>query len=247
MICILEREGELATRPVFVASQQRDAHVEVQWIDFKWFPGMAKSQKQKSIDALHQAIDDECGAQTLEISSKSRQPLGIALSAFNLGFVHPQKNRRICVESAFQGSKVFEQGGPFPDLYWQSARDAKKYMKDKKMGPLREFCFFGQTWPLSPRTAFYDWLYLNSLQKNQELTRQLLNYACFTDIEFNPKRSINCQAYSAALYVSLHKAGTIENLLSDWQRFIAFMKTQPDWIAHSQFAKHHTDPAQRLL
>ncbi len=237
----------MAIRPVFIASQGANNHVEVQWVDFHWFPGMAKSQKQKSIASLHDAVDADFGVLPLEISSKSRSDLGVELSAFNLGFVHPKTNRRICVESAFQGSKVFEYGGPFPDLYWQSARDVKKFLKGKSLGLLREFCFFGQTWPLTPRTAFYDWLYLNSLHKNPHLVERLLQYSAFTDIEFNPKRSINCQAYSAALYVSLKKGGRITELLEDWTAFIGFMKKQTDWIAQSEFAKYHSDPYQRLL
>ncbi|MDN5802520.1 MAG: hypothetical protein L0H34_08495, partial [Psychrobacter sp.] len=40
---------------------------------------------------------------------------------------------------------------------------------------------------------------------NSNLKEEALNYNAFTDIEFNPKKSINCQAYSLALYVSLEK------------------------------------------
>jgi hypothetical protein len=38
-------------------------------------------------------------------------------------------------------------------------------------------------------------------------------YAGFTDIEFNPQRSINCQARSAALFLSLMKRGDLESAL----------------------------------
>jgi hypothetical protein len=33
----------------------------------------------------------------------------------------------------------------------------------------------------------------------------MLQYQAFTDIEFNPEKSLNCQAYSAALYLSMVK------------------------------------------
>ena len=54
-----------------------------------------------------------------------------------------------------------------------------------------------------PRTFFYDWVYVNALYQNPELSERIEDYAAFSDIEFNRQSSINCQAYSAALYVSL--------------------------------------------
>jgi hypothetical protein len=45
------------------------------------------------------------------------------------------------------------------------------------------------------------------------LSDHLLSYRGFTDIEFNLKKSINCQAYSAALYVSLRTIGVIQEAL----------------------------------
>ena len=43
---------------------------------------------------------------------------------------------------------------------------------------------------------------------------ELLTYRAFTDIEFNPDKSFNCQARSCALLVSLHhlgELGTVED------------------------------------
>ena len=49
------------------------------------------------------------------------------------------------------------------------------------------------------------WLFKNTiaLKQNKKLTSEILNYQAFTDIEFNPEKSLNCQAYSAALYSSM--------------------------------------------
>ena len=69
-------------------------------------------------------------------------------------------------------------------------------------------------WPLIPRTRFYDWLYITALSQNKELSEAVINYNAFTDIEFNPRKSINCQARSAAIYVSLYRAGKLEEYLS---------------------------------
>jgi hypothetical protein len=59
--------------------------------------------------------------------------------------------------------------------------------------------------------VFYDWLYLSALYEHREgLRNHIFHYAGFTDIEFNPERSINCQARSCVLLVSLMK--------KDWSR-----------------------------
>lgn len=41
----------------------------------------------------------------------------------------------------------------------------------------------------------------------------MLAYDAFTDIEFNPKRSINCQAEAAAIFVSLSRQGLLRDAL----------------------------------
>ena len=48
----------------------------------------------------------------------------------------------------------------------------------------------------------------------------MYKYAGFTDVEFNPHRSINCQARSAALFLSLMKRGDLENALHSPDEFI---------------------------
>ena len=62
-------------------------------------------------------------------------------------------------------------------------------------------------WPLTPKTAFYDWLYVRALRElarsDGQIDRSLRRYQAFTDIEFNPAKSVNCQARSCALYVAL--------------------------------------------
>src|ERR1043165_7007543 len=103
----------MAQRPIYIANLDEGPLVRIRPITFQWFPGLSVSQKQKSIDALHAAAAQLAGiGKVLEISSKSRTPLGIALSAFNLPLA-PAQEHGPCVECAYQGSKVFEHGGPF--------------------------------------------------------------------------------------------------------------------------------------
>ena len=47
-----------------------------------------------------------------------------------------------------------------------------------------------------------------------------MDYQAFTDIEFNPKKSINCQAYSVALYVSLRQRGLLEETIKNKDSFL---------------------------
>lgn len=73
---------------------------------------------------------------------------------------------------------------------------------------------------MEPQTAFYDWLYLNALAVNPALAEPLLDYEAFTDIEFNPEKSLNCQARSAALYICLHRENLFKEALSGKDDFL---------------------------
>ena len=91
------------------------------------------------------------------------------------------------------------------DLLLKSSKEAKKDERLKNSGKLIGFNFFNKEYPIEPKTLFYDWLYVNVLVKNENLHKSLLKYNCFTDIEFNPDKSINCQAHSVALFLSMKK------------------------------------------
>ena len=102
-----------------------------------------------------------------------------------------------------------------------TSREAKK---DERLrlpsGRLTGFRFFGTDWGLEPQTALYDWLYINALKKRASVIEQLLSYSAFTDIEFNPEHSINCQAYSVALFISLHQRCLLEEAMSSKHAFL---------------------------
>lgn len=192
--------------------------------EFAWNSGLSVSQKRKNIVDLHQAFQQRFPERkVLEISSKSLQELGVKLSAFNLKKYVPSLGKSIPVECIFQGGKVFSGGGPYTDLYQATPRDAKRDPRLKESGMLKSFFFEGQPVPLTPTTAFYDWLYINALLENPELARQLLEYDAFTDIEFNPNKSINCQARAAALFVALHRLGLIEQC-RDYISFLMLLR-----------------------
>lgn len=212
----------MATRPIF-RPLSNSPFVEVLDLDFHWHPGFSVQQKQRSIHSLHEAARGSNIDHPLEISSKSSERLGVQLSAFYLT-IEAGNLGRIPVEVAFQGSKVFEGGGPFTDLYQRQPRDAKRDPRLRDSGTLIGFEWMGRRWALDPTTAFYDWLYLTALSQNAEQYPMELaaihEYDGFTDIEFNPKKSLNCQARSAALYVGLQKAGLLDEALQSPDDFL---------------------------
>lgn len=208
--------------------------VSTRHIDFQWYPGMAVSQSQKSIASLHAQAKRELDLdRVLEVSSKSVDPLGVDLSAFNLMIKTVKHEREFSLECAFQASKVFENGGPYKDLLNARSIEAKRDPRLKSSGRLIKFHFFNVDWELEPRTAFYDWLYINALHKQSDLARLVLTYRAFSDIAFNPHKSINCQAYSAALYVSLNERGLLsEKMLKDKNVYLSTIKTGVVSSAH---------------
>lgn len=210
----------MANRPIFIPKAEGKTFVEVLPVEFKWYPGFAITQKQKSINSLHDAAIKKISvSRILEISSKSLVELGVQLSAFNLTIKTKKYNNKFSVESAFQSSKVFERGGPFLDLLGVDSRKAKKDSRLKKSGKLIKFVFFKEDWPLEPKTFFYDWIYMNALKQNGHLINEMLRYDAYSDIEFNPDKSINCQAYSAALFVSLHKRKLLDKALESEETY----------------------------
>lgn len=211
----------MAERPLFQPVAHGSLMVRTVMVGFQWFPGMAVSQKQKSIASLHEAAAKKglCD-RPLEVSSKSPISTGVALSAFNLGSVLRRSHKPYTVETVFQASKVFENGGPYRDLLHGTSREAKKDPRIQESGRLLRFDYFGTSWELEPKTAFYDWLYINTLAKNPNLMDEASHYDAFTDIEFNPDRSINCQAYSLALFRALQERGLLSDALASKEAFL---------------------------
>ncbi len=151
----------MATRTIYIPNLNKVGVIKKD-IEFKWHAGFAPSQKQKSIVSLHEEANKKGIAPILEISSKSLEDAGVRASAFNL-FLYPEDSeKRLCVESAFQGSKVFKHAGPFPDIYKMTAREAKKTIRERaeNAGELTGFDLQGESFPREPKTFFYDWIYI---------------------------------------------------------------------------------------
>lgn len=230
----------MAKRPVFIPNVFGSTLVETKMVDFEYHSGFAIVQKQKSILSLHQAINKTLNIEkVLEISSKSKLELGVALSAFNLLMIDKKKHKKFSVECAFQSSKVFENAGPFLDLLDVTSREAKKDERLKTSGQLKKFSFYGIDWGLEPLTAFYDWLYINALNFNTQYHSELLQYEAFTDIEFNTEKSINCQAYSAAMFVALARRDLLGRIRDpkDFLKFYAEFKINNAYLISKEDPK----------
>ena len=198
----------MATRPAWTVVNNRVIRKNY---DFVFNPGFSVTQKQKNVKALHAAI----GERVLEVSTKSFDNLGVKLSAFNL------KLHDIPLECIFQASKKYEYGGPYTDLMFVAPRDAKRDERHRNSGRLISFEFNGREFPLEPKTIFYDYIYLRAVREQftkEELT-EIMDFEFFTDIEFNPQKSINCQAKSVALLKAmLNMFGEIPDI-SNFEEF----------------------------
>lgn len=231
----------MATRPIFFPCAENSCNqlVHEEAVEFKWTPGIAVSQKRKNILSLHKAAEEKRSGSFLDISTKSDQPLGVALSAFNLR-VQTKNFGKIPLETAYQGSKVFERGGPYADLYGKSPFIVKKDERLRTGGRLVKFIFEDVEWNKEPKTAFYDWLYINALHGRSEIVKDLKRYSGYSDIEFNPKKSLNCQARACALYLTLLSRGQIEEVLLSKNLFLDLLTRDSFYQSHSREKRQAT-------
>ena len=214
----------MARRPVFIPDVSGFPYVRSIDIEFQWFAGFSQTQTRKSIASMHEAAKKMEIHPILEISRMSKSALGVSLSAFELS-LGTRGSKTISVECAYQGSKVFKGGGPFHDLYTVSSREAKTDPRLRNSGEVIAFDFLGERFPIEPQTAFYNWLYMTALsQMEPPVIQELKQFGGFSDIAFNPKRSINCQARAVAVYVALNNSVPKElQTLGDWDSYMEIM------------------------
>lgn len=211
----------MATRPVFLSTDEGPDLVREWHVDFHWSSGFAEVQKKKNVRALHDAAHAAGIDELLEISSKSDVEVGRRLSAFSLKIEIDEK--KIPLESMYQGSKVFRDSGPFPEIMELTPREAKHFIRENAKGDLIGFRLFEKDYPISPKNAFYDWLYIRALVDHSEWIKKKVAYSAFTDIEFNPQKQINCQARAFAEYLSLQKRSMLYEAAQDFTLFASLL------------------------
>ncbi|HPF88331.1 MAG TPA: hypothetical protein PK537_09815 [Candidatus Limiplasma sp.] len=211
-----------AVRPVFAARNAMPYCLQTD-VEFAWYAGSSVEQWQVNIRNLHEAYRAQHpGRKILEISSKSDTALGAALSAFHLR-IATQSGGSYTVEAAYQSSKVFENGGPYQDLLYKAPWEVKRDRRLRESGRLKRFLFENREFGLNPTTYFYHWLYMHALAQHPEYVAELLQYDAFTDIAFNPEKSVSCQARTAAVFVSLHANGLLSEALQDTRSFLQIL------------------------
>lgn len=203
----------MAVRPVYIAGINEYLYRED--VSFKFYGGFSASQKQKSIESLHASfLGKYPNSKILEISTKSTELLGVKLSAFNLP-IRLNDGSVVPFECAFQSSKVFSSSGVQKGVLKMQPWEAKKYVSNFVNETVISFEFEGERYDNIPRTFFYNWLYIQALVVHSDLCEELSKYDAFTDIEFNPAKSVNCQAEAVSVYVSLLKSRKLEEALSN--------------------------------
>ena len=183
-------------------------------ITFDYVKGMAFSQKQKNVLSFHSSIQKQYpNLKILEISTKSNDSLGVSLSAFNL------KLNGYPVESIFQSGKVFIDGTQSEFLKTYPPKEAKQYIATNNNSALKCFRYESLEFPLEPKSMFYDYIYINALNQIPNTSKHLIEYDIFTDIEFNEKKQINCQARACAIYSFLLRTNSVDYYLQSLDNF----------------------------
>lgn len=167
---------------------------------------------------MHQSIKVTWGlTEILEVSTKSDKSIGVSLSAFNLMLDY--QGQSASVESIYQSSKTFTDGGPFLDIAWKSSLEAKRDERLKTSGNLVHFEYEGVTWPLLSSPNFYDFLYISALSQSKFVS-EIEIYQAFSDFAYSTRigkakkgRSWNCQARSLAIFKGLSYAHSLSELL----------------------------------
>ena len=186
----------MAVRPIFISTGDVLEPFVKEDISFTWVKGMSYSQKCKRRDSLASEIAKLYDIKRwLEISTKSDKEIGVKLSAKNL--VLTTSTGCNTVENIYQSSKVLEDGQITSFKY--------------------NDCIFEN----EPTGMFYDYIYIYAILQNKDLINELVQYNIFSDIEFNPKKSINTQARAAAIFKTLydeHSLSIIKNQ-DDFKRY----------------------------
>lgn len=221
----------MAVRPVYeVNVRSSPPWYHAYDVEFQWHGGFSKAQALRCIHSLHGAYAGlRKGRRILEVSSASENDLGRRLSAFSLTVRHDAvaESRPMPLEVAYQSSKIFRSHGRLSRAADLAPGKAKRLAVEvDSVDDLTGFEWNGCRWPLEPPTAFYDWLFVQAVRQDPELSRQIIGYDAFTDIKFNPSRSLSSQARSAALFVGLSIHDELQTAVASMESFLSFEAKQ---------------------
>lgn len=189
----------MAVRPIFISTGDISKPFISQDINFKWISGMSYSQKCKRRDSLAIEISKLYDIKRwLEISTKSDKEIGVKLSALNL--ILNTSTGSNSVENIYQSSKVFEDG------------------------KITSFKYNDCVFENDPTGMFYDYIYMYAFLQNSNLIKDFIQYDIFSDIEFNPKKSLNTQARACAIFKTLCDNQSLD-IIKDQNEFKRYYKS----------------------
>ena len=180
---------------------------------------------------FHVARGSPPAGRSLEISSRSRDPLGRELSAMNLPAAGDPRGRP--VEAVYQAAKCYGGGGPdapgCDSGYAAKRRDRER----RREGPLSAFEHEGRRWPTETGSAFYDWLWTRSAIARWGIgvVDRLREYDAFSD-QFHRAGALACQAKTAAIVAGMGRA-----------RVLAATESPEAWLRETRGLAEHREPA----
>ena len=182
---------------------------------------------------FHAARGRPPAGRSLEISSRSRDPLGRDLSAMNLPAAGDPRRRP--VEAVYQAAKCYGGGGPDApgcDSGYAAKRRDRERRRD---GPLAAFEHEGRRWPTETGSAFYDWLWTRSAIERWGIgvVDRLREYGAFSD-QFHHAGALACQAKTAAVVAGMGRA-----------RAQAAIESPEAWLRETRGAADRRPPAPR--
>ncbi|MDO4282512.1 MAG: hypothetical protein Q4D02_02655 [Clostridia bacterium] len=176
---------------------------------------------KKHKDILRLLKQEIGNRKTLEVSSFSDVELGRKMSAFQIPY------EETCLECVFQAAKVFEKGGPYLEWLNMPPAEVKRDPKKKESGKVIHYIFHDEVWSTEPKTAFYDYLYIDAAKRilTKEELEEIMEYELFTDVALNPEVSTNCQARTMAL---------IQLMLKEYGKILEFPSKEEFITFHRQ-------------
>jgi len=209
----------MAKRLYFIAKPSYQGLIVEKTIHFEYFRGQNLSQKHKSIESMHHAIRAfESGGKILEISTVSPDPLGRKLAGVFV-LAENEDGNDVSVMNIFESAKVFERGGPYRDLLEKDPLEVSEDERLRNSGRLLGFHYQNESYSLSPRTLFFDWIYMSALYEQKALHEELAAYDIVTDIEYSMNNMFASSARACARFISLYHTGLLDDTMKDIDSF----------------------------
>lgn len=170
----------MANRPIYIATGDINNPFTEDNINFEWVYGYSYINKCKRRDSLKSEIAKIYNIDNwLEVSSISDKDIGKRLSALNL-MLTLTSNNKYSVEDIYQKSKIY------------------------KDNHIIGFKFNNTEFENTPYGMYYDYIYMVALYQNSDYHELIKDYYLFTDLFFNPNKSLNTQARAIAIFKTLY-------------------------------------------